>query len=242
MNVGLQEAATSVLLFVDDDIVPSQRLLAAHLAAHREESVWAVAGQVIQPWQRPEDAPATCPRAGFCADLDFPFYSIKPDFVQNVMAGNLSVKREHAIRIGGFDENFCGVSYRFETDFARRLIAHGGQIRFAPEASIRHLRAERGGTRSAGSHLTSANPAHGVGDYYFAMLQGRNYETWRYMAWRMTREVTTRFHLRHPWWIPVKLFGEIRAFLWARRLAQRGPRHLSVASCGRDGMHTNEHE
>lgn len=171
------------------------------------------------------------------ADLDFRFSGGNPDWVTNVMAGNLSVKRERALDVGAFDGNFIPpVAYRFETEFAKRLVAAGGRIRFEPAASIRHLRAARGGTRSHGSHLSSASPVHGVGDYYYALRCGRGWERLRYMARRPFREVRTRFHLRHPWYIPVKLVGELRALLLALRLYRQGPRLLSTTNG------TNGHE
>ena len=145
------------------------------------------------------------------------------------MAGNLSVKKEAALRAGGFDENFIPpVSFRFETEFARRLIAAGGKIRFEPSASIRHLRAGQGGTRTQGSHLSSASPVHGVGDYYYALRCGRGLERIGYMLFRPFREVRTRFHGSHPWFIPVKWIGELRAFMLACQLNARGSRLLEM--------------
>ncbi len=158
--------------------------------------------------------------------MDFPFNSSRSAIVQNVMAGNLSVLREKALEIGAFDENFVGVAYRFETEFARRLCKAGGKILFEPRASIRHLKAEHGGTRSSGSHLTSPSPKHGVGDYYYALSQGLNLESLAYMCWRPFREVRTKFHLKHPWWIPVKLIGEFLALPWAILLLLCGPKCL----------------
>ena len=227
MNVALIMAKTPAVLFLDDDIIPAPNLIGAHAEClAQDERIWAVAGQVLQPGEQPCDATVHCTRSGPRAFLDFPFCSNKPADIANVMAGNLSVKREKAVESGGFDENFCGVAYRFETEFAGRLIKHGGTIRFCPQASIRHLRAKSGGTRMAGSHLTSPDPRHGVGDYYFALRNGHWTEAIRYASRRMLREVCTRFHLKHPWWIPIKLIGEMRAILWACRLVRQGPRRL----------------
>ncbi len=160
-------------------------------------------------------------------DLDFDFSGTDPAWVENVMAGNLSVRRERFLQLGGFDENFIPpVSYRFETEFAKRLIAAGGRIRFEPAASIRHLRVPSGGTRSRGSHLTSGSPIHGVGDYYFALRCGRGWQRLSYILRRPFREVCTRFHLRHPWWIPLKFVGELRAIWAALRLYRKGPKLL----------------
>lgn len=220
MNHGLKLATQSIVLFLDDDITAAKDLIGWHQKAHADHpDAYAVVGQVLQPGESPIDAPARGPRRGLRADLEFPFFSSRGDWIANVMAGNLSVKRAHALAAGGFDENFVGVAYRFETEFARRLIERGGKIRFCPEASINHLRASKGGTRSTGSHLTSCDPKYGVGDYYFALLSNASVTAKvRYIVKRPIREVSTRFHLMHPWYIPVKLWGEFRAGLLAIKL------------------------
>lgn len=226
LNFGLREARGEIVLILDDDIMPRGELIRAHAQAFESfPTAWAVAGQVLQPGEEPEHLEPLGPRQGLRADLDFPFRSSRGDWVANAMAGNLSVRRVEALRLGGFDTHFKPpVAYRFETEFARRLIAAGGHIRFEPRASVRHLRAASGGTRTRGSHLTSAAPTHGVGDYYFAWRHGRGWERWAYLAARPLREVRTRFHARHPWWIPVKFVGELRALGLAWRLWRSGRR------------------
>lgn len=229
MNVGLEKARYDIVLFLDDDIIPESSLIKAHADSYSNESVWAVAGQVLQPGESPYNEAVQCRTSGLRAYLDFRFNSSTGAWIENGIACNLSVRRKKALMVGGFDENFVGVAYRFETEFSRRLCKAGGKILFEPGASIRHLKAERGGTRSSGSHLTSPSPKHGVGDYYFALCQGLNLESIAYMCWRPFREVRTKFHLKHPWWIPVKLIGEIRAMFLAVWLAYRGPRYLHGA-------------
>ena len=237
MNHGLLAARGDAVLFLDDDIVPDPDLIVAHVAA--VESLpdhVAVVGQVLQPDESPQPRGDWSGQGGFFRDLDFPFWSTEPADVVNVMAGNLAVRRDAAIRAGGFDENFDGAAYRFETEFARRL-GRLGPIRFEPSASLRHLRAGRGGTRSEGSHLTSASPRHGAGDYYFLLRSldldpagGQRPAIWRRLLSRPLREVRTRFHLRHPWYIPIKLVGELRAIGHAVSMRRAGPRLIAVRS------------
>jgi len=216
MNTALREARHPFVLFLDDDIVPSPQLVAAHLDAMREPGVWAVAGQVLQPGEEPRHYDEALLHGGVLPDLEFRFHHDAPCDVQNVMAGNLCVDRARALAIGGFDENFIAVAYRFETDFARRLIAAGGRIRFQPAASIRHLKAPGGGIRVWGDHRTSASPAHSVGDYYFALRHVPDFRA--YVRRRLRSNVLTRYHLTHPWTIAPKIVGEIRGLLLARRL------------------------
>jgi len=230
MNTALRVAVTTVVLFVDDDIIPAPGLVAAHAAAYEAvPEAWAVAGQVLQPGDTSKDVQFRGLTSGLTAFETFSFFSRQAQWIGNVMAGNLSVKRVSALEVGGFDENFIPpVAYRFETEFAHRLLAAGGRIWFEPRASLRHLRAVSGGTRSLGSHLTSASPLHGVGDYYYALRCGRGWERLVYMVRRPFREVRTRFHLGHPWWIPVKFIGELRALALALRLFRKGPKLLEM--------------
>jgi GT2 family glycosyltransferase len=222
MNTALLEARQKFVLFLDDDVIPSSHLVERHLSALREPGVWAVAGQVLQPGEEPRHYDEAVLHGGALPDLEFRFHHDTACDVQNVMAGNLSVDRSRALAIGGFDENFVAVAYRFETDFARRLIAAGGRIRFAAEASIRHLKTPGGGVRVWGDHRTSTSPMHSTGDYYFARHHVPRF--WAYVLRRLIRNVFTRFHLKHPWAIPGKLIGELRGLALASRLARRGRR------------------
>jgi GT2 family glycosyltransferase len=228
LNRALVEASQPVVIFLDDDVRMGPGFVRAHAEHYRDDRIWAVAGQVLQPGQAElRRTPRRAPSTRRFADMDFPFNSDEPVPIQNAMSGNLSVLRDRAIEIGGFDENFVPpVSYRFDAEFCKRLSRRGGKILFEPKARIYHLRCKAGGTRTVGSHLTSASPIHGVGDYYFALKQGIALETVWYMVRRPFREVSTRFHLKHPWWIPVKFVGELRALFRAVVLCVKGPRYL----------------
>jgi GT2 family glycosyltransferase len=218
MNEALQRANTELVLFLDDDVEPSPRLVIEHASAHHDETLWAVVGQILQPDEEPRHF------ARPADDLEFHFNHDAPANVTNVMAGNLSVKRERALSIGGFDENYIGAAYRFETDFALRIIAAKGTIRFEPRASLRHLKLATGGLRSYGDHRTTASPLHTVGDYYFALAHRPDFA--RYAIRRIVKNTLTRYHSRHPWTIPAKLFGELRGILLARRLRRTGAKLL----------------
>lgn len=211
MNTALRESRSPRVLFLDDDVIPSRRLVAEHERALEETGAWAVVGQVLQPGEEPRHFDETTLRRGVLRDLEFRFSHDAPADVRNVMAGNLSVERDKALAIGGFDERFTAVAYRFETDFALRLVAAGGRIRYEPAASIRHLQLASGGVRAWGDHRTSASPAHSYGDYLFARRHVPAFT--RYVLTRLRKNVLTRFHLTHPWAIPAKITGELRG-LW----------------------------
>ena len=233
MNYGLKMAASPIVLFLDDDVEPQRELLQAHLSNYRDPDIWAVAGQVLQPGETVEISKSYDPGCGIHRDLGFHFNGSKRRMIANAMAGNLSVRRDKALFIGGFDESFKGVAYRFETEFCRRLIRSGGTVIFDPEASVHHLQAPRGGAAAVrGIHLRSASPVHSVGDYYFAFRESSGFERLQYLLGRMVRSVRTRFHFLHPWWIPVKLAGEIRGLLQGYRLSRETSRLINSVNGG----------
>ena len=216
MNIGLEEARNETVLFLDDDIIPGQTLIEAHARAHLQHGSNIVAGQVLQPGEEPaitESGP-------------FRFCSNRPRFISELMGGNFSIKRKLALELGGFDENFVQVAYRFEAEFAERALARGEKIYFEPAASIRHLKERRGGTRAYGDHLTTLRPGHAVGAYYYLLRSKRSYKLAKIIA-RPLRAIRTRHHLSRPWWIPPTLIAEGLGLIWAILLAIRGPRLIT---------------
>ncbi|MFN7941385.1 MAG: glycosyltransferase [Thermoanaerobaculia bacterium] len=219
MNDGLVAATGEVVLFVDDDIVPVTDLVRWHAESFTEPSIVAVAGQVLQPGERPESLEGAA----------FGFRSTIPQEVSEVMGGNFSIRRKEAIRAGGFDENFVKAAYRFEAEFCGRLCSSGGRIRFVPRASLRHLRAESGGTRAYGEHLRTWRPSHSVGEYYFLLLPSQRRSRWKGILTRPGRALRTRHHFRRPWWVPVTIAAEAGGLVWAVVLRWKGPRLLGTS-------------
>ena len=227
MNYGLQASQSQYVLFIDDDVEFDEQFLGAHKIALNQSPRIAHVGQIIQPWQNAIDLVGYQPGTGINQDLGFPFNAQQPAKINNCMAGNLCVNREQAIAAGGFDENFIGAAYRFETEFCRRMVRYYEQLfLFEPSASLSHLHSPRGGTRSHADHHTSASGNHSMGDYYFALLEASGISRWQYIVGRFLRSVVARFYLRRPWYIPVRLLAESRGLIAAWVAFRNGPRHL----------------
>jgi len=223
MNAGLLAATGEVVLFLDDDVRPDPALVSAHRRAHADFPDALIAGRVIQPWQEGVD---------FSAVETFCFAGEKPFWITEFIGCNFSLRRERAMALGGFDQNFVRVAYRFEAEFSHRFCAAGGRIRFAPLACLHHLHVGAGGTRSFGEHLATLRPDHAVGAYYFAL---RTQSVWGCLAEfvrRPLRAVATRHHLRRPWWIAGTLLAELRGMLWAWRLHRAGPKYANAQQNG----------
>lgn len=210
MNRGALEAHGEILLYLDDDIVPDSHLLSTHVEAHGRSDGDIIAGRVLQPWHEDDHH-------------SDPFTKRIPEVKNGFMGGNFSISRALLLELGGFDENFRGAAYHFECEFADRLLQSGHTIWYEPAALIRHLHHSTGGTRSKGHHLTSWNPRHPVGAYYYLFVSGR--VKWRAAKalQRLFRSVMTRHHLKAPWYIPVTLVSEASGLCWALWLRFKGP-------------------
>jgi GT2 family glycosyltransferase len=215
------------VLILDDDVEVSPSLVSVHAAQYRDPKVAVVVGQIIQPWEEALPLGVDVFRNGNADDPDgFQFNSSERGWIRRVMGTNFSVRRDRVMALGGFDENFVQVAYRFEAEFSERVLATGGKILFEPTASIRHLKLELGGTRSYGHHLTTIKPSHSVGEYYYLMRSKHVCNKWLKLLVRPLRAIKTRHHLLRPWWIPVTLISELSGFIWALKLAASGPKLL----------------
>lgn len=213
MNRGLVEASNPIVLFLDDDVVPAASLVEAHWRAHQQAARRVVAGRVIQPWH----ADGSTPMEGFSGTCR--------GEVTEFMGGNVSLERALALEVGGFDERFVRVAFRFEAELAARLRAAGARIEFEPDACLDHLKVSTGGTRSYGDHLRTFSPAHTVGEYYF-LLRTRPPGWGRRFLSRFARAGITRHHARRPWWIVPSLVAEAVGMIWATLLWASGPKLL----------------
>ncbi len=225
MNCGLKQARNEIVLFLDDDIIPERNLVAAHIAGHLAPAGRRrlIAGRVIQPWQEGVD---------YSGEAHFHFASPRSAEIDQFMGGNFSLRRTDALALGGFDENFVKVAFRFEAEFAYRWRRGGGAIHFAPDACIHHLKAMEGGTRSFGAHLTTVAPSHSVGAYYCMLRTWSGASSVWALVVRPVKAVTTRFHLRHPWRILPTLVSELLGMIWALGLAARGPALIDMDRTG----------
>jgi len=221
LNRGLLLARSELVLILDDDIIPAPDLVAAHRRAFVSPARWVVAGQVLQPWQEAESLSGGINRE---KSLSFPFHSTIPQPAANIMAGNVSMLRQKALDSRGFDERFTGAAYRFETDFAWRVIANGGEIWFEPSASVRHLKLPTGGLRTLGDFQRATNSIHTSGDYYFARLHMHGATRTRYILRRLRQNILNWNSLSHPWLLPLKVMGELAGYREGNRLFGEGRR------------------
>lgn len=140
-NTGWQASTSSIVLFLDDDVVPTRHLVARHLEHHR---------------RMPEPEVGVLGRVRWSAKVRVtPFMrwleqGIAFDFgkIDNAWAGwgkfysaNVSVKRELLKRVGGFDEVDFPFGYE-DLELGRRLSEHGLRLHYDRHAIGEHLKTE----------------------------------------------------------------------------------------------------
>jgi GT2 family glycosyltransferase len=227
MNCGAWLARSELLLFLDDDIVPSPGLLEVHREALcRSDAPPATCGQVLQPWDAGPVDTVRDLAEGFHAA-----YSRECDIL-GLMGGNFGIRRQTFLDVGGLDENFFGVAYRWEAELSYRIMHRTGRkVRFLPQASLRHLHASAGGTRSHGTKDTWRHLSGSVGDYYFAMKSLPLASALRHSLTRLVRAPLNRATVRRPWIIPSLFVREVVACSWALGiLPRREHNYLKPAS------------
>lgn len=230
MNVGALSANGEVVLFLDDDIRLRSELIVEHARRYlKNDNINAVAGQVIQSWEQELTIKESAINDINSHDPDaFQFNSSIATATYRFMGGNVSFIRKDLLSIGGFDTNFTKVAYRFEAETAERFLCAGHNIAFEPKASLQHLKVETGGTRTYGDHLTSLNPSHTIGMYYYLLIVKNQHNRWWRFLSAPFKSVMTRFHLKHPWYIPVTFISNVSGLFLALSLRIKGQKLLTT--------------
>lgn len=118
-NRGIEASRGDVIVFLDGDSVPHERLVEEHVAVHDTAPNLMVAGRVIAV-----PSVEAIPEARYRLT----------DFSANSFdTGNASVRREHLVRVGLFDESFTGYGWE-DSELGRRLRVAGLRPAQAPRA------------------------------------------------------------------------------------------------------------
>lgn len=134
-NLGVQEAAAPLILFIDDDVVPEPTLIAEHLRLHEQDERAIVIGPLLappdfhlNPWTRWEEMMLIKQYQGMAAGKWEPTY-------RQFYTGNASVRREYILAAGGFNAEFRRAE---DVELAYRLRSQGLRFYFNPQAKGWH--------------------------------------------------------------------------------------------------------
>jgi GT2 family glycosyltransferase/glycosyltransferase involved in cell wall biosynthesis len=143
-NLGIEQAAGELILFIGDDILADERLLEEHLLAHAgsADPGMAILGRI--DW--PDTIPKNAVMEYVCGDAALQFaYTLIPRLPtldhRFFYTSNISLKREFLLGAADagvrFDPDFRHAAFE-DSEFAFRLMPRGLQIRYAEKARVFH--------------------------------------------------------------------------------------------------------
>ena len=179
-NRGVNEAKGAIILFIDDDVVPTPTLIEDHLRHHETQDDIIVIGPMLTPpnhtllpWVAWEQAMLekqyNAMEAGEWEVTARQFYT-----------GNSSVARHHLLKAGGFDTNFRRAE---DVELAYRLASMGLRFVFDAQAIGHHY-----ASRSFESWMGIAY-AYGRNDVIFTHQRGQDW---------LLPAIMREYHSRHP--------------------------------------------
>jgi GT2 family glycosyltransferase len=178
-NGALLLAEAPIVLFLDDDVVPTEQLVAIHASRHVEQQDLVVIGPLLaspgrqQPWIHWEadtlQKQYAEMQAGTWAPTPRQFYT-----------GNASVRRQHLLAAGGFDPRLRRGE---DVELAFRLQSRGLRFVFEPAASGIHC-----ARRSFGSWMNAA--------YEYGRVESAMGPVWGTHG--LVDSKTREFESRHP--------------------------------------------
>lgn len=138
-NAGWRAGTSPIVLFLDDDILPSKRMLAEHLAWHQRNREPRIG--VLGPVQWARNLRVTPFMRWLEKGIQFDYGNIEGTEAgwERCYSCNVSVKRELIESVDGFDEEAFPFGYE-DLDLGRRMSRRGFRLLYNRAALGEHLR------------------------------------------------------------------------------------------------------
>lgn len=208
-NIGVSKSSGEIVLFLDDDIDPSDDLFKYHVENFANSNIWGVAGKVTGAYDKLGNGPVGKVRS-FDARIFRNFSATDRCEVDHLPGGNMSFRREIFNKIGEFDTRFKGASEGEETDFCLRARRYGHKFVYDPRASVFHFRMLTGGVRQQNVHKWFYWNSHNI--MLFAL---RHSPFWSIPTILFTRILSFSIRSLKNWDLMINWFfllGLLRAF------------------------------
>jgi peptidoglycan/LPS O-acetylase OafA/YrhL/GT2 family glycosyltransferase len=224
-NAGIERARGELVLFLDDDVVPAPGCVRRHAEAHTDRADLVVIGPLLpsrggiwdSPWVRWEAR--TLQRQ--YSDMQAGRWSAT---ARQFYTGNASVRREHLVRLGGFN---VALRRAEDVELGLRLRDLGVVFEFRLEATAHHEASRR--YRS----WVSAAREYGRVDAIMGTRMGRpevlDWAAREFHGRRTLTRIAVLHGGRHPW-LPAVLPWLVAPIAWAALWCRIG--RVSDALCG----------
>jgi len=208
-NAGALAATGEFLLLLDDDIRVGPGFLAAYLDVLQRTGAAGVSGPVLEGESNTVDG--LSPRV-FTSELGwllhFPRNYAHDCETSFMMSGNVAIRHDLFLALGGMDENYERGAHREESDFGMRFRQAGYRFRYHPQCVVYHLGPRlvpNGGARAGVDGKDFRYFHHCVGDWYFNLKFGRLRTAFPLLAASLRHFVFTRKTVQRPWRFPLAL-------------------------------------
>ena len=190
LNLGLNQAAGSLLLVLDDDVTVDKSCIAEHVAAYKRNNFDAVQGKVLAGLDS-EGQPADLSRL---REYNIPLVDHGEAIceVRGFTGTNVSFLREVFEKVGVFDTRLGPGASGFseDTEYSRRVRQAGFKIGYAPRAVVYHeLNPERYGrsyNRNARYRQGISRSVYRKDSLIFRVLPDLIANCFRYVAYTAT--------------------------------------------------------
>lgn len=138
-NLGIRASDKNLVVFLDDDAIAQPGWLRELLASFDDPGIWAVGGAIHEEGLTlvPADSKPQMTANGPKQTITNWQTSEKTE-VLNVEGGNMAIRREALLKIGGFDENLQRSRTGEAVEMSVRLRRAGGRILYNPQAAVQH--------------------------------------------------------------------------------------------------------
>jgi len=229
-NAGALIATGEILLFLDDAIRIAPDFLSQYEQTFARTGAVGVAGSVLEG----ESEFSNClePKAldeplGWL--LNFPKNYGHECETSFMMSGNVAIRRELFLSLGGMDENYEKGAHREESDFAMRLRRAGYHLRYNPKCQVYHLGPSSvpgGGARNWQGKYGFGYFHHCIGDWYFSFGFWTVKTAPQLLASSVRHFVLNRRNVERPWRLPLALGYWLAGLPFAVARRTFGPRLL----------------
>ena len=134
-NNGARSACAPILVYVDDDIEPLPDFLAEHAKAHENDSALVLIGPQSEPKGERMDNWILWEHRMLQKQYDKFVAGVWEAGPNNLYSGNFSLRREHLLAVGGFNEHF---TRQEDVELGFRLAQQGLHFLFSMKANALH--------------------------------------------------------------------------------------------------------
>lgn len=132
-DYAVRQAQAALIIFVDDDVVPDEHLIAVHLAAHAkdgDDKIVAI-GPLLPPTDQRLNVWGAWEERTLCNHYDDMMAGRWQPSYRQFYSGNASLARQLILAAGGFNASYRRAE---DVELGLRLAAQGSQFVFLPEA------------------------------------------------------------------------------------------------------------